>query len=539
MKSLFERVKKIIHVVELIVYYLQIQNHIMAHCWIQKVSELLERCLGDIPEELSKEFLPILEMMMEAIDEQDEIRLADIYEEGLLPLLYQVQEIVFESSDDILVDYWKVNRRVLKDRFPDLYHKILICRENVPDQYKVSWARTGDLVLDIKTNQTIVRVASGIDPWKEGLYYSESVAGEEEYLMIGFGLGYHVEFLSYQPQCRKIVVLENDLNQLAIALSYRNLTHLLQNRNITLVYCSESQEYLKYFKDLTEKTKVCFWCPSIRCISDLCLREALEDYRLQLFSIESMEHELQKNFDANLDKQDAEVFSLKKEFQKKEILFIAAGPSLDENLALIKRCDLSKYTVVCVGKVASKLISEGIEVNYIVVTDGLANTRWQINDIEECGVPLIYLSTAALDVVNDYKGKRYIAFQKGYPAAEKYAVDNHYKLFETGGSVATFALDLLIHFECSRVVCIGLDMAFSEEKTHAGNLGEKVVNTENLRQVEGISSEYVYTSKTLDIYRKWIERRIVDVRNVELINASKGARIHGMKEVDLKDVLYS
>ena len=58
-----------------------------------------------------------------------------------------------------------------------------------------------------------------------------------------------------------------------------------------------------------------------------------------------------------------------------------------------------------------------------------------------------------------------------------------------------------------------------------------------MRKVEGITSKYIYTSKTLDIYRRWIEKRIVGVKGTELLNASKGARIHGMKEVEAKDIL--
>ena len=43
----------------------------------------------------------------------------------------------------------------------------------------------------------------------------------------------------------------------------------------------------------------------------------------------------------------------------------------------------------------------------------------------------------------------------------------------------------------------------------------------------------IYTSKNLDNYRKWIERRINrmtdDEKSIELVNESKGAYINGMK----------
>lgn len=183
---------------------------------------------------------------------------------------------------------------------------------------------------------------------------------------------------------------------------------------------------------------------------------------------------------------------------------------------------------------ARKLLAADIQPDYIVMTDGMAKTQWQIRGIEECGVPLVYLCTAARSVVEAYKGKRYIAFQEGFPLAEEYAAKNSYSLYQSGGSVSTFALDMLLRFECRQIICIGLDLGYLGEKTHAAGLGSKVADIKNMRKVEGITSEYIYTSKTLDIYRRWIEKRIAEVKGTELLNASMGARIQGMKEVEIE-----
>ena len=43
----------------------------------------------------------------------------------------------------------------------------------------------------------------------------------------------------------------------------------------------------------------------------------------------------------------------------------------------------------------------------------------------------------------------------------------------------------------------------------------------------------MYTSKTLDMYRSWIEKRIASEKDTEFINTSKGAKIAGMKEKSL------
>ena len=99
-----------------------------------------------------------------------------------------------------------------------------------------------------------------------------------------------------------------------------------------------------------------------------------------------------------------------------------------------------------------------------------------------------------------------------------------YTLYESGGSVATFAIDLGIRMHCKRIIVVGLDMGYPGEQTHAGGVGKKLVDTQNLRLVEGVGGRQVRTGKTLDIYRRWIERRIESETEIEWINASNGAR---------------
>ena len=57
--------------------------------------------------------------------------------------------------------------------------------------------------------------------------------------------------------------------------------------------------------------------------------------------------------------------------------------------------------------------------------------------------------------------------------------------------------------------------------------GRKVENTDGLRQVRSNTGGMVYTSKNLDIYRKWIERRLEGVRYTEVYNTGDGAEIKG------------
>ena len=185
------------------------------------------------------------------------------------------------------------------------------------------------------------------------------------------------------------------------------------------------------------------------------------------------------------------------------------------------------------GTVLRRLCFAGIKPDYVVMSDPQDNMMGQIEGVDTSDISLICLSTLYYEVVREWKGKKYIAFQKDFEPAEKFAMNNNLMLFETGGSVSTFALDLLIRFLCRRVVCLGLDLAYVNNKRHAGEQRISEDITGNLRLVKAVDGAQVYTSVNLDNYRLWIERRLKRCNGqeleVELINASDGAFIDGMR----------
>lgn len=57
--------------------------------------------------------------------------------------------------------------------------------------------------------------------------------------------------------------------------------------------------------------------------------------------------------------------------------------------------------------------------------------------------------------------------------------------------------------------------------------GRKIESTDGLRKVKSCKGGIVYTSKNLDIYRKWIERRISNEQDLVVYNTGAGADIKG------------
>lgn len=464
--------------------------------------------------------------------------------------IIELKDIIILSFDVALTFYANNNLEILKRKDKKLYDYIndVGLRASDDRTYDVSWNRIYDISMSVELkDENKINICSSGNPWQEALLYAESVEkNTDKCIVFGFGLGYHIQEIAAMYPDMELFVLENDIEQVRAAVYYRDIKDILENENVHLIYCRDIKAYAKWLKENTtkndvEKTDCKMWMPSIKTIEDVRLRELLEEYKVSFFSMNYFRDILNDNFDKNQLLKDESVDAIRKNIEGKDVLLIAAGPSFDDEIENLKRLLENKekrtdICVVCVGKICRKLISQKIIPDYIVMIDANETTRWQISGVEDCGVPLIYLSTTAPNVVSEYKGKRYVAYQNGLEKSEEFAEKNKNTLFDTGGSVATFIIDLAIRFKAKRLICVGLDMGYTGDRTHASGTGVKITAKSRLKKIEAVGGGVAYAAKGLDIYRRWIERRIVTEKDTKFINASHGARIAGMVEKDLSDI---
>lgn len=547
MKILFEEVKKMLHLVTQATYFYRKQNYIKGNVYaveFVKCGEYFFDYIIKIGFNEGVELLfPIWKELLEASENGNETYLADIYESRLMPALFEMQDYIINKLDGEPLIYWEDNMSIIKDKDTVLYNILKEAKENNKREYIFNWSCTGDAVLSVRTEHYgKVPLSSSVNPWYEAVIYGDSLDDIHtgNCIIIGLGMGYHVNYIVTSSYFNEIVVLENDLEQLRICMMYTNMKNTLLDDRVKIVLCNRAEDYAKWLKGKTVDDVITYkiWYPSVKTIEDDVIRELLENYWVNTASAGHFANILLYNFENNQKLNDEPVDIIKNQFKNKDVVFIAAGPSLDNSFDYLRKIsNMSNIIIVCVGKIAKKLISENILPNYIIAIDGKKGTRWQTEGIENCGIPLIYLSTAAHNLVSEYNGKRFIAYQDGIESAKEYAKKNNLIIYQSGGSVATFAIDMLIRMESRRIICVGLDMGYINDSTHAGEIGRKLIDKRSLRKVEAVSGGRIYTSKTLDIYRRWIERRIENVKNIEFINASGGARINGMKERNIREII--
>ena len=477
----------------------------------------------------------ILPALLDAQDNCDYVLQADIIEGDLLPLLQKIQ-IAFQERDLVQVpDFFEQNMNSLKEYDFGLYK--LLNKENLieeknsllSDKFTLSLAINGQPTAQTFVNRQSFYLHSSVNPEREASLLADSLKQAEDYMVFGMELGYHVLELLNRHQSASVCVFESNIYMLHMAFTYIDWTTYIANGRMRVVYIDDLKQLVSELSGRFAEMKnaeLLVHYPAIKMIEDAQTRQLLEDFFVTTSSMREQGSLLDSNFEVISKLNLPECGELKDIFKDKAVVIVGAGPSVDSQLTSIKKCR-DKITVFATGHITRKLVNEGIVPDAVIITDPQPLMYKQIDGVNLKNIPMILLSTASSSVIDYYNGPIYVAYQSGYELAEIKAKEIGATLFETGGSVTTTALDIALRFGARKIIFVGVDLAYTGGYSHASGEGRRIENTDGLRQVRSNTGVMVYTSKNLDIYRKWIERRLEGVRNTEVYNTGDGAEIKG------------
>lgn len=485
--------------------------------------------------ELADELQLILPALLDAQDNCDYILQADIIEGDLLPLLQKLQ-IAFQERDLVQVpDFFERNMKALKDYDFGLYK--LLNKENLiegknsllSDKLTLSLAINGQPTVQAFANGQSFYLHSSVNPERGARLLADSLKQAEDYIVFGMGLGYHVLELLNRYRSARVHIFENNIYLLYMAFTYIDWTTYIASGRILVVYNDDPKQLISelgnQFAEM-KKAELLVHYPAIKMIEDAQTRQLLEDFFVTTSSMREQGGLLDSNFEIISKLNLPECGELKDIFKDKAVVIVGAGPSVDSQLDRLRKYR-DKITVFATGHITRRLVNEEIIPDAVIITDPQPLMYKQIDGVNLKGIPMILLSTASSSVIDYYNGSIYVAYQSGYELAEIKAKEIGATLFETGGSVTTTALDIALRFGASKIIFVGVDLAYTGGYSHALGEGRKVENIDGLRKVRSNTGDMVYTSKNLDIYRKWIERRIEGVMDTKFYNTGEGAVIKG------------
>lgn len=471
-----------------------------------------------------------------AQEHKDYVLLADLLELRLVPFLQSLQEAI-RSYDGVDTDpeIWKNNMLALKKRDVSLWNQLKVYHERYE---KETAAGTWQMSHHLETANTGAFTLVGQDG-NGSYYYHSNISPEEEaadfagyyytmecpsYVVWGLGLGYHIHELFRLDDGIRIQVFENDLDVIYHCLMAVDSSIILNDLDFELIYDPDFKKVISVLDE--ESQNFIIHNPSMRHIKDAGIREQMEMFFIRDSGKRNAAILFENNSRENMKLYDDYADSLQSEFSGKHAVIVAAGPSLDKNVELLKN-KTPDMVILAVETVFRKLLNLGIDVDYVIVTDANSRVYWHLEGLEDRQIPMLYLSTAYKGYAMRYKGKKYLICQSGYKKAEDLAGQNGWHLYETGGSVTTTALDLCIHLGCKSIAFIGLDLAYTDNLAHAeGTARRKADEAGEMKQVPALGGGTVPASKVFIMYNRWIAQRVMK-RDVVMpvIDATEGGAV--------------
>lgn len=485
-------------------------------------------------------FNSILTQIEEAQCMQDWILMGDLYELLMVPALQDIQCAIQNTGISLQVSSWLTdNLQVLKDKNSDLYHALTdynktgISSAYSETQYSIEPAMTGCYTMALEENGRRWYLHSNCNPIGEARCIAQNTykLEKERYLLVGWGMGYLVrELLRLYPDM-DLSVVEPDLAILYHSLSYGDWRSELEQ-----VHISWDPEWKQFQREINEERELILFRPELCHFQNETIRKQLMNIATRKDGIDYHNRIFYQNARENIRCCNHYVDELRPKMNGKRIIVVAGGPSLDRNIQWLNNKP-QDVILLAVGTVYKLLLKKHIPVDYCLVSD--CAIYEQIRGMENSSIPILILSTADRRVSKYYKGPKYLICQKGYEMAADYAKSHGYQCYESGGSVATLALDVAIRMGAASIAFVGLDLAFDGNRSHATGTGKETYGGFEYQKVEGIDGTMLNTSQSFVNFRTWMERRIrqSDV-NMEIVDATEGgAKKEGFRIMTLQEYL--
>lgn len=490
-----------------------------------------------------------LQDMLLAQENKDYVLLADLLELRLLPFLQSLQEVI-RSYDGLGTDLnvWTNNLAALEKRDISLWKQIQSYHEAYEKEtaagtwqgrHHLEATNSGAFTMAGQDEKGSYYYHSNVNPETEAAAFADYYYDEESdsYVIWGLGLGYHIKEMFRLDDGIRIQVFENDLDVIYHCLMAVDLSKLIANKRFSLIYDPDFKKIIPALDNITENLII--HSPSLRHIRDTRIREQMEMFFIRDSGKRNAAILFGSNSRENFKHYDGYIDELKPEFEGKDVIIVAAGPSLDKNVELLKN-KKPGIIILAVETVFRKLLKLGIDVDYMIVTDANSRIYSHLAGLEEEQIPMLYLATAYKGYSMNYCGKKYLICQNGYDRAQELAKQKGWHLYETGGSVSTTALDVCIYLGCKSIAFIGLDLAYTDNLAHATDTSRRAVSeTEEMKQVPAIGGGTVPVSRLFTIYNRWIASRVkkADV-TMPVIDATEGgAIVPGLTVMALKEYM--
>ncbi|MDI3547001.1 MAG: hypothetical protein PWR10_653 [Halanaerobiales bacterium] len=391
------------------------------------------------------------------------------------------------------------------------------------------------------------------NPQREAIRFADSqdLTGKKSIVLIGFGLGYHVEeILSRLKREQALNIIVPNLDIFKLALENRDLTGVLRDERVKIVLAAEPASFTREIQLLLDNlsssvSQLIVHSQSIKIIPDgfLFFKDILEEIRVSSYNSERLGRAIKNNLIKNISlvNKTIGVKSFTGLFSEVPVFIISAGPSLDKNINVLEEIK-DRGVIISVDTALTPLLKREIRPDFVVTIEPIKIVYDRVfSKYKDLDIPLLHTLGTNWKVVENYKGPKIIGLAKDDLIMDRLAEKVDKGRILTGGTVALTALDFALQLGGNPIIFVGQDFAYSKEGiTHASDTfyGNARKDISQLREIEGIVEDKVYTSTSYYLYLRKFERFIAENKGITFIDATEGgAKIKGTRIMTLKKVI--
>jgi hypothetical protein len=377
-------------------------------------------------------------------------------------------------------------------------------------------------------------------------------------ILLGLGLGYQLNLLYSALQgagpLRKVILVEKDIHCLRRAMEVLDISEAFAHEQIKLVVGSpETDLYVNLWNTMAPEfgdlkaIRFIPWPAAIRLDPGYyqAAKKAVQDVAHSFIAERGNDPfdtlVAYENFFQNLPHYlgSPGVSQVKDLFPNRPGVIVAAGPSLNKNVHLLRMLD-NRAVIFSADASAKVLHAHGISPHVITTVERTPGTEKFFEGLT--GLEETVLGVASFtypQTLASYPGP-FLFMHRKYHFYEILGIGED--CFEMGGTTAHCAFSLAQHMGCNPIIFIGQDLAYGPDGvTHARGcaFGQRQAYAVDCESIE-IPANAGGTVETCSLWLRLLREyeRILQTSEGVAINATEGgARIRGTQEMTFRDAI--
>lgn len=469
-----------------------------------------------------------------------------------------IEILELEGND---MNYFDMNLKEIQECKPGLYKKLkhkIVQREYDLSKFNILDAKDGEKIVEIKNDNDKVRLNSIYSPKKEAEKWIKQFKFNDlniSVIMFGIVNGIYARLIVNNLKGDEIAIFfEPDLSLFIYCITNFDMTDILGDyrTKIFIKNVNDDEFYFclqRYINAVMISTQIVCAYPKLENIYE---SEALkfktdikEKYRLEIV----LTYALKEEYKAGIQNAIKNLHFIKKSNYSQEfvgclpenvpVIIVCSGPSLDKNIGDLKKA-YGKSVILVVDTAVKYMIQNKVNFDAIVTIDMLLSMK-HLENKKSINYPIFATIKSNNMVLENNKSRKIWMITSDFMAEIYKKSDLGYPEWTTGGSVATDAFELAEKFGTKRIILVGQDLAFSDEKTHAGGVVDysNEYNEDDIAYVEGINGQQIKTRGDWLRFLYWFNGKIAELENnIEVIDATEGgAKIQGTRIMKLSEAI--